>query len=248
MADRAPNRFGPIERFAVIDSTNRWLLDAARTGAATGTVAVADEQTAGRGRLGRAWVAPPGGSLLASVLLRPTLPLDAWHLYTVSAALAAADALHRSTGGCLVTRVKWPNDLVVDGAKLAGVLAEAAGDALVVGIGVNLDWPAVPEELTGIATAVSLTGAPVPTRDRLLDIWLRYWRGWLEILEAPAGRDRVRAAAEHASATLGTTVRVEIPGGTFTGTAVAITAAGHLVIDTGGERRTVTAGDVVHLR
>ncbi len=129
-----------MRRFARLDSTNRHVLDQARRGAPQGLVAVADHQTAGRGRLGREWVSPPGASLLASVLWRPELPVERLHLLTFAMGLAAAAACQR------VARfrpgLKWPNDLVVDGAKLAGVLAEADLPVVVVGIGVNLDWPA----------------------------------------------------------------------------------------------------------
>src|SRR4029077_527548 len=82
-----------IRRFGELDSTNRWLLDAARAGAPEGLVAVADHQTAGRGRLGRVWTAPPGASLLMSILLRPALPPERLHLATAAVALAAASAL-----------------------------------------------------------------------------------------------------------------------------------------------------------
>jgi BirA family transcriptional regulator, biotin operon repressor / biotin---[acetyl-CoA-carboxylase] ligase len=119
----AHTRFGPVRRFAEIDSTNRYLLDEARAGAPEGAVAVADYQSAGRGRLGRRWEAPPGSNLLMSVLLRPSLTLDELHLCTVAVALAAATACER--GAEVVPVLKWPNDLMVGGRKLGGILAEA---------------------------------------------------------------------------------------------------------------------------
>jgi BirA family transcriptional regulator, biotin operon repressor / biotin---[acetyl-CoA-carboxylase] ligase len=170
----AHTRFGPVCRFTEIDSTNRYLLDEARAGAPEGAVAVADYQSAGRGRLGRRWEAPPGSNLLMSVLLRPALAVDELHLCTVAVALAAAVACERAAG--VVVGLKWPNDLMVGGRKLGGILAEAlpagarggaaggdgpvvggaagdgpavggaAGDgpAVVVGLGLNVGWP--PEE------------------------------------------------------------------------------------------------------
>ncbi len=156
MADR-PATQGPaatlrpdrwtVERFASVDSTNRWLLDAARDGAAAGLVAVADHQDAGRGRRGRTWESAPGDSLLVSVLLRPHAAVDRVHVVTIAAALALADALARVVG--LVADLKWPNDLLVGERKLAGLLAEAdvvGGDvqALVVGAGCNLAQTVVP--------------------------------------------------------------------------------------------------------
>ncbi len=149
----AGTRFGPVRRFAEIDSTNRYLLDEARGGAAEGAVAVADYQSAGRGRLGRRWEAPPGSNLLMSVLLRPRLAIDELHLCTVAVALAAADGCE--AGAAVVPDLKWPNDLMVGERKLGGILAEALPDgtgegsaeidgkapAVVVGLGLNVGWP-----------------------------------------------------------------------------------------------------------
>ncbi len=133
-----------VRRFDEIDSTNTYLRDQARQGAAEGLVAVADHQTAGRGRLDRRWESPPGATLLASVLFRPACAPADLHLCTGAVALAAADACGEVAG--VDPELKWPNDLLVGGAKLAGVLAEAefAGrpaGAVVVGIGLNVAWP-----------------------------------------------------------------------------------------------------------
>jgi BirA family biotin operon repressor/biotin-[acetyl-CoA-carboxylase] ligase len=116
-------RFSEIRHFAELDSTNRYLLDEARRSPRDGLVAVADHQTAGRGRLGRRWEAPPGVSLLVSVLVIPRLPMEQLHLCSVALALAAAEACRQAIG--LAPAVKWPNDLVVGPRKLAGVLAES---------------------------------------------------------------------------------------------------------------------------
>jgi BirA family biotin operon repressor/biotin-[acetyl-CoA-carboxylase] ligase len=158
---------GPVRRFEEIDSTNRYLADEARSGAQSGLVAVARYQTAGKGRLGRRWEAPPGANLLMSVLLRPgdwirpgaskgdsrreteteteVTPHDA----TIAVALAAADACRKVAG--VDPGLKGPNDLLVDDLKLAGILAELVtgtasdggwlGPAIVVGLGLNVGWP-----------------------------------------------------------------------------------------------------------
>ncbi len=128
------------------DSTNRYLLDEARAGAAGGLVVVADHQTAGRGRLGRRWEAPAGANLLVSVLLRPSLPIEELHLCTVAMALATRAACSAVTAGAVVPVLKWPNDVMVGERKLAGILAETIpGDggsrAVVVGMGLNVAWP-----------------------------------------------------------------------------------------------------------
>ena len=159
-----------VRWFAELDSTNRYLVDEARAGAPAGTVVVADHQTAGRGRLGRTWVAPPGASLLTSVLLRPQLPAERRHLLVAAAGLAMAEAVESETG--VVAGLKWPNDLLVGDRKLCGVLAEAAADALVVGLGVNVEWTDVPGDLAAIATACNLEGGRPTERSALLDSFL----------------------------------------------------------------------------
>src|SRR4051794_23009041 len=145
MASTSNGRFSDVRWLDEVDSTNRVLLDEARGGADEGAVVVADHQTAGRGRLGRTWVAPPESGLLLSVLLRPTFGVELAHLATAAVGLAAADACRDVAG--VVAGLKWPNDLVAvapDGQerKLAGVLAEAdlrggVLAAIVVGIGIN---------------------------------------------------------------------------------------------------------------
>ena len=205
-------------------------------------VAVADHQTAGRGRLGRTWEAPPGSSLLMSVLLRPGLPADRLHLATAVVALAAAAALDDVAG--FHPGLKWPNDLVVDDRKLAGVLAEAdladvAAPAVVVGIGINLNWPdEVPAE--GVA-ANQLAGRPID-RDAVLTALLahldRRYGHWTD----------VASEYRRSCVTVGRVVRVELADETFTGTAADVSDDGHLLVDIGMCLRTVTAGDVIHVR
>ncbi len=151
----AGTRFDDVRWFSFVDSTNRYLLQCAAQGAPEGVVAVADEQTAGRGRLGRTWVAPAGSALLVSVLLRPELPLEATHLVTLAAGLAALDAI--DVLASVPAGLKWPNDVVIDDRKIAGILAEADGaGAVVVGMGCNVVPGALAPELRDIATAVPL--------------------------------------------------------------------------------------------
>jgi BirA family biotin operon repressor/biotin-[acetyl-CoA-carboxylase] ligase len=220
-------RFADIRRFASIDSTNRYLLECASGGEPEAIVAVADEQTAGRGRLGRSWIAPPGAALLVSVLLRPALAPERLHLVTLGAALALVDVVPEDA------RIKWPNDVVVADRKLAGILAEADGaGAVVVGMGCNVrsDW--FPSELRDIATATSMP------RDELLDAWLTAFDTRLDAI------DEIIDDARKLSATIGRRVRVELPTNAFEGTATALTPEGYLVVDD----QVVTAADVVHLR
>jgi BirA family transcriptional regulator, biotin operon repressor / biotin---[acetyl-CoA-carboxylase] ligase len=235
-----------IEWFGELDSTNRYLLGAAGAGAADGLVAVADHQTAGRGRLDRRWDAPPGSSLLVSVLLRVPGEADASSAL-MAAGVALADAVE-STAGVLVG-LKWPNDLVVaHGAgadrKLAGLLAERDRDALVVGAGCNVNWESFPPALAETATACNLEAGHVVDRDALLDAYLTNLDRFL------ATPDDVMAAYRARLLTVGRRVRVEHPGGTISlGIAVEVAGDGALVVqDDDGREQRVTAADVVHLR
>ena len=241
-------RFTRIHWFDEIDSTNRYLLDAAQAGAASGLVAVADAQTAGRGRMGRNWHAPVGGSLLVSVLLRPTVPLDQWSMLVAPAGLAAVTTV--TTLCDLPARLKWPNDVVVHDKKLAGLLAESNQDAVVVGMGLNIDWPEMPDDIVQTATAVSLAGGRVQPRRVVLDSWLRNFETWLQVIErAPGNTARLRYAQRSVSATLGRRVRVETLNGNIDGFAHDLGVDGRLVVRTdSGEFVHFATGDVVHLR
>src|SRR5262249_27789658 len=156
--------------FDSLDSTNRYVLDEARRGAPEGLVAVADFQTAGRGRRGRGWGAPPGASLLASVLLRPALGPGRTPPGWMAGGAAMAEAVTRVAG--FTPGLKWPNDLVVGDRKLAGILAERDGDAVVVGTGVNVDWHEFPPEIAATATACNLEAGHAVDRRALLDAFL----------------------------------------------------------------------------
>ncbi len=253
-----------VRRFETIDSTNRYLLDEARAGAPEGVVAVADHQTAGRGRLGRSWEAPPAANLLLSDLARPAVDPGERHLATTALALAALDAIGAlGVPGLSDVSVKWPNDLVdPTGRKLAGVLAESdlapspgAGGLpapVVVGIGINVNWPGddadLPPELRGLAVSLrQLAGSPVD-REALLGALLVALGPRMAELRSDAGRLRLSEELSTSCSTVGTRVRVALPDGSFEGTATGISPEGHLVVATGEATRTVVAGDVVHVR
>lgn len=246
-------------------STNADALAAAAEGAAAGLVVVAEEQTAGRGRLDRRWTAPPSSSLLVSVLLRPTasLPVRTWGWLPLLAGLAAAGAVQETAG--VDARLKWPNDVVVDGPgwlgdpgprKLAGLLVEAAGGAVVVGLGLNVDLG--PQELTTPqATSLVLeaergpVGGRVPAREDLLAAVLAGLGRRVEAFVGAAGdadRSGLRDAYTARCLTLGRAVRATLPGGQVVeGVAAGVAAEGALVVATASGERTVPAGDVVHL-
>ncbi|HEV3449621.1 MAG TPA: biotin--[acetyl-CoA-carboxylase] ligase [Acidimicrobiia bacterium] len=235
-----------IRRFTEIDSTNRYVLDAARAGAPPGLVVVADHQHAGRGRRGRAWTAPPGSSLLVSVLLGPPPEPDHAQVLAMAAGLALAAAVRAVAG--FDAELKWPNDLVVGDRKLAGLLAEtdARGGrvrSVVVGIGCNVTWVGFPPELAETATACDREAGHAVDRGALLDALLDALAAELAALDAVPARYRSRLG------TLGQEVRVELATGTLEGAAVDVDEHGRLAVQPPtGPPVLVGAGDVIHLR
>lgn len=222
-----------------------------------GAVLVAEEQTAGRGRLDRTWSAPARSGLFFSVLLRPgaDVPVRHWGWLPLLAGVAAASGLTRAAG--VDMSLKWPNDLLVkvDGEerKTGGILAERAGDdAVVVGIGLNvtLHTGELPVPAAG---SLALANAISTDRDPLLRAVLRSLEQWYGDWRAAGGdpeRSGLRAAYEAGCATLGRRVRAELPGDrSLTGEAVALDDDGRLVLSTeGGGQQPISAGDIVHLR
>jgi BirA family biotin operon repressor/biotin-[acetyl-CoA-carboxylase] ligase len=231
-----------VERVAETGSTNDDLVAAARRGAPSGTVLVTDHQTAGRGRLGRRWDAPPGASLLVSVLVRPS-PAAATRLHGATQAVGlSAQAACVDVGG-FRPELKWPNDLLVGTRKLAGVLAEAVPGAVVLGMGLNVAWPPEPTELA--ISASSVAGRPIG-RDDVLAAYLGHLAGRLEQWEHDPST--LHADYRAALATLGLAVRVELATGTIDGIAVDVAPDGQLVVVSDGQQHLVSAADVVHLR
>jgi BirA family biotin operon repressor/biotin-[acetyl-CoA-carboxylase] ligase len=246
-----------VRRFAEIDSTNRYLLDAA-TGGGEGLVVVADHQTAGRGRLGRRWVAPAGANLLVSVLLRPDLPMHELSQCTVAVSLAAADAC--MSAAALEPELKWPNDLMVGGRKLAGILAESVpagpGRAVVVGLGLNVQWPAPGpgdgsgggpgDSLEAVATSLWRETGRRMDPAKILPAVLVGLDRRLDGLQTAEGRALQAAEYRRRCTTLGRSVRVAVSSGSgeVMGTAIDITPEGLLVVELGSGTRTISAGDV----
>lgn len=244
---RRGGRFGaPLRACAETSSTNGDALEWAAAGAPEGAVVVADAQTAGRGRWGRTWIDRPCESLLFSLVLRP-----AFHpsLITTALGVAVAAAIETTTGAR--TRIKWPNDVTVDGRKVAGILAEAhaggGGDAVVAGVGVNVSWSSVPEELAGRATSLLLATGAAPEREVLLAAILAEVEPRYDALAAGDRAVVVDAAAR--SETIGHWVRATRPGGDeIAGRAVRLSDTGALVIEAHDVVVALDAGDVETLR
>lgn len=207
------------------------------------------DQTAGRGRLDRTWVAPDGAALAISVLLRE-LPADpatrGW--IPLAAGAAMAEAVAAQLPGHEVA-VKWPNDVLVDGRKICGILAEATMDAVVVGAGVNT---AMTSEQLPVPTATSFAALDVAVdEDRLLAAYLRGLDAHLTALAAAgdAVSSGLHGAVTARCATIGQEVRVSMPGGrTLEGTAIALDSEGRLLVAAEGSEHAISAGDVVHVR
>ena len=228
-------------------STNSVVAQAAAGGASAGLVVVAEEQTAGRGRLDRSWQAPPRSAVLLSVLLRPAVPPATLPMLSLLTGVAAVEAV-RSVAE-LPAVLKWPNDVLVGGRKLGGILVERVDAAAVVGVGINVSLRAS-ELPVDTATSIAIEGGNTD-RESLTK----------ELLRALGRRVRSWEAAEGAAAillpayrevcdTLGRQVVVHLPDGTsVTGLADSIDETGRLVLMTGdGKRHAYSVGDVVHVR
>lgn len=221
-------------------STQDLVLAAAARGAPEGYCCVAQEQTAGRGRLGRRWLAPPGTALLMSVLLRPRA--DRQGGVTLAAGLAVADALE--TGSGVSAQLKWPNDILVDGMKLGGVLAEVESDAVVLGVGLNLRVDGVPD-VSAVASLHRLVD-PAPRWDQLLTVLLPALATRLAQLEL-SGVPGLRPDWTARAAGLGAPARVSGPAGRVEGIATGIDDDGALLVAGPGGVTRVVAGDVLLL-
>ncbi|MCC7077696.1 MAG: biotin--[acetyl-CoA-carboxylase] ligase [Acidimicrobiia bacterium] len=242
-------RFGDIRVFAEIDSTNAWLLARSAEGAADGTVAVADHQSAGRGRFGRKWEAPPGSALLCSALVRPRLAPDLVALTTLVAGVAMAGAVAGVSD--LVVGLKWPNDLRLDDRKLGGILTEAITasgevEAIVIGCGVNLRDASLPPEVADVATSLEANGV---TADRatLLQAYLRHLSDGVDALERGEVDDLLVAYRDRCE-TVGRHVRAGVGERVVEGEALRIGPRGDLVVAAGGVEHSISHGEVTYLR
>ena len=223
-------------------STQDLVRSAARAGAGAGHLVVAGEQTAGRGRQGRRWEAPAGSALLASILLRPRVAAEGVPL---AAGLAVIDAL-APLG--VEARLKWPNDVIADGGKLAGLLAEVEpaapgpGPAVVLGIGVNLRVDAFPAGVAGASLHRLLAPAPPPAAEELLVTLLPALAARIRSLEA-GGIAALLPDWRARAVGLGGRVLAETPAGRVEGRAVDVDTDGALLIETAGGTVRLLAGD-----
>ncbi|HKU74338.1 MAG TPA: biotin--[acetyl-CoA-carboxylase] ligase [Pyrinomonadaceae bacterium] len=241
-----------VLRFESLPSTNTELSRLASEGAEEGVSVVADEQTAGRGRLQRAWSSPKGAGLYFSILLRPKIATNYWPLITMMAAVAVYDALGEACR--MQADIKWPNDLLSGERKICGILAEAietpAGRAVIVGIGINLTENAYPSDLAEVATSVSEASGRPADREVLLTSLLRWLTHWYSLLNESAGPESiVNAWSSRSSYAFGRLVQVSNGDDVWQGTTSGIERDGALRLRTANDEiKLIRAGDVYSVR
>lgn len=223
-----------------VSSTNDDLRALAEKGTAEGLILIANEQTAGRGRRGAAWLSPKGENLAFSVLLRPTASKALWHRLSLAAGLAVAEALE---GYVPVAEIKWPNDVRVSGKKIAGILVEAGADFVIIGIGINVNSTAFPEELAATSLREEL-GEGMDRAELLRVVINRLARRSGEI---GAGFDGVLKAIRERCALTGHRVSFLAAGKRREGVVKGIGTAGELLVEINGVSESLVQADEVRV-
>jgi BirA family biotin operon repressor/biotin-[acetyl-CoA-carboxylase] ligase len=238
---------GPIHHFETLPSTNDLAKELGSQGAPEGTLVVAESQTRGRGRLGREWESPPGVGLYASLLLRPELPPTELPQITLTTAVAVVRAVGRATG--LALGIKWPNDLLVEGKKVGGILTEMETESdqiryLVVGLGLNVNNREFPPPLNLTATSLALAAGATFHRPEILRAWLEEFEDLYELfLNRNFGR--ILEEWRQYNVTLGKKVTVRQGAREISGFALEVAGDGALLLrQRDGEVIRVTSGEI----
>lgn len=233
--------------FPVLDSTNTKAKQLAEEGYPSGTLVVAEQQDAGRGRRGRDWASPRGVGIFMTLMLKPDILPNNASMLTLVAALAVAAAIRKCTGR--PAGIKWPNDIVMNGKKVCGILTEMSAQIdyvnhVVVGIGINVHNESFPEDIAPIATSLYLeTGVRYRRAALIEEIWEQFERYYAVFLQTQDLSGLVKEYEAHL-VNMHQSVRVIDPKEPFDGRAMGITPRGELMVDTWESRRLVSAGEV----
>ena len=237
-----------IRYFSRIDSTNQYAKRIAEEGAPDGTLIIADEQTAGKGRSGRTWVTPPAEAIAFTLLLRPKLSPDRISMVTLVMGLAVTNAVNSLYG--VSAGIKWPNDVVIKGRKLCGILTEMSAEVrqvnyIVIGVGINANLTSFPEEIREIATSLKLElGRDINRAELIARVMTEFERLYAEF-EAQGDLGAVMQEYNELCLNAGSKVRVLDPNGEYTGTSRGINSMGELLVETeDGQMQEVYAGEV----
>lgn len=230
-----------------VDSTNNEIRRMAESGAPDGTLAIAEIQTAGKGRRGRSWTSPKGSGIWMSFLLRPDFAPEYASMLTLVTAMAVEKAIRQETG--LDCQIKWPNDIVLDGKKICGILTEMSTEEdsiryVVVGIGINVNTRDFPEEIRKTATSLAIESGHSVRRAPLAAGVLRAWEDFYETFKKTLDLSLLKEEYNSRLINMGREVRVLAPKGDYVGTSYGITDTGELIVETDGERREVMSGEV----
>ncbi len=243
------NRFGQQIRYRQqVDSTQLLAHEWAREGVEEGALVITEEQVQGRGRLGRTWVSPPRSGIWMSLILQPSIPLIQAPQLTLLTSVALTRALRKATD--LEIQIKWPNDLLIQGKKICGILTETRGEQdqvqyVVVGMGINVNvtessWP---EDVKKTATSLAIEGKRTYPRAQLIAEILKELEGLYDAYLIH-GFDPIRILWEEYAGMLGRQIRTLTPDGPVEGTAVGLDSSGALLIQRGGQVSPVFSAEI----
>ena len=233
--------------FDTLDSTQNYGKELAGTENVHGTLIVADAQTAGKGRRGRVWQSPKGSSIFMSLCLEPKMRTDHAAGLTLVMALAAAEGIRETVGVC--PQIKWPNDIVLNGRKICGILTEMifkeGGYAVIIGTGINVNTEEFPEEIRGIAGSLKIETGKEISREALIASVMKYFEKYYEQYVQTEDLSLLKEQYESMLVNKDRAVQVLDPKGSYQGTAKGINTAGNLiVVCEDGTEREVYSGEV----
>ena len=236
--------------YETLDSTNKKAKELAETGCPHGTLVTATGQEAGVGRRGRSWSSESGQGIYMSLVLRPDLPTDRASMLTLIAAMAVSKAVYEIVRDSnIFPFIKWPNDIVIHGKKICGILTEMSIkngkiDYVIIGIGVNVHNREFPPEIAHMATSIELETGHEVARECLIPMILQQFEKYYDVFMQEQDFSLLQEEYQQMSANKGRKVTVLDPAGEFEGTARGITSLGELIVDTPEGQRLVSSGEV----